>query len=574
MTPEQLAALLKAGLITAEQAKLARTAGTAPTLRAEISARSVRLAEPADDDDATTEGRREIVATVAVYDQLIPSHNLILDKGCLEPRDIAARQVKVLRDHNHYDPLGYLTTLDPSTLDATLYIVDDAAGNGDRALEEAANGLRDGCSVGFSFREYYFDADDVLHVTSAELYEVSLCAIPAIADAGVISVTASIDPPTNTAPKGNPIMTPEQLAAALAAGTITQAEHDAALAVHNMRSTPAVPAELAAGPQSVPLPTGQLTTEDRPRSLADVSREISELAQRRDLAGIMLALSTQVVADDPATAYYGRADWIGEVWQALPEGRPWIESFGTPQTLTSGKIEGFILEDRDNLKPVKYTGGGAAVASGKMKTKKVSCDAIRWAFATSLDRIFVDLGTEDLVASLFRTIAGGHVLVSDIEVATTIIDAATEPTTPAVDPEDPPVPVVDADVLTAIAHGARDLRKLGATVDHIKMGEAAFDEWAAQKIADLPAWLANQLGFVDLRDGTSDIGSLHIVADARMEDDEIVLYDKRAATVYETPSIQLEAINIPNGKVDIGFFTYGGVLINDARAIQKRTITI
>ncbi len=573
MTPEQLAALLAAGLITPDQLAIAQIVGTAPELRVNLPATSVRLADdeqapPAEDDDEAG-GAREIIATVAVYGQLVESHNLILDAGSLEPRDIARRQVKVLRDHNHSDPLGYLTALDPSSLEATLYIA--PGDNGDRALTEARDGLRDGVSVGFGIREYAFDDDDVLHVIRAELYEVSLVAIPAIADAGVISVTAAIQNPTT--PKGNILMNREQLAAALAAGTITQAEHDAALAVLVARENPA-PAELAAGPQVVQLAAGPASTEDRPRSLSQVSREIAELAERRDLPGIMLALNTHVVADDPGTAFYGRPDWIGEIWQAQPTGRPWIESFGSPSPLTSGKIQGFILEDRENLRPQKYAGGGAEIATGKMKTKKVEAAPERWAFGTTLDRIFVDLGTEDLVASLFKAIAAGYDVVSDINVATAILAAATRPTTPAADPEDDPDLVIDTSVLQAIARGAADLRKIGAHVDHIKMGEGAFEEWSEQKIADLPAWLANQLGFVDLREGTSEIGDLRIEADIRMEDDEIAIYDKRAATVYESPQIQLEAINIPNGKIDIGFFTYGGLLVADARAIELRTVVL
>lgn len=566
MTKEQLAALLAAGLITPAQLATATQTGVAPELRVHLPAHSVRLASDEADEEAGDEatGAREIVATFSVYDQLVVSHNLILDTGCLEPRDIAKRQVKALRDHDHSDPVGYVTALDLASLEGTIFIPE--GDNGDRALREARDGLRDGVSVGFQILEYSFDADDVMHVTRAELYEVSLCAIPAIADAGVISVTASLNHPT---PKGNPLMNKEQLAAALAAGTITQAEHDAALAVLNARSNPPAP-ELAAGPQAVPLAPAQLDVQDRPKSLREVSAEIAQLAQNRDLPGVMLALQTHIVSDDAGTAFYGRPDWIGEIWQAAVTGRPWIESFGTPTPLTSGKIQGFKFADVENLRPVKYAGGGAAVASGKMKTVPVSAEPDRWAFATSLDRIFADLGTDDLVAALFRKMAEGFDIASDVDVATKVLAAATVPMTT----DATPLPIVDANVLESIRRGAAGLRKIGATIDHIKMGEAAFEQWSEQKIADLPAWLANQLGFVNLREGTSEIGDLHIAADIRMEDDEIAIYDKRAVTVYETPSIQLEAINIPNGKVDLGFFTYGGLLVNDARAIQKRTVTI
>lgn len=576
MNRRQLDALLAAGLITAAAHATALAPGApAPTLRVEIPAQSIRLAEPPAEADPEnpeqeSQGAREIIAVIAKYGTVVESHNLVLDAGCLEPRDIAARRVKVLRDHNHSDPLGYLTALDLANLESTLYIVEGE--NGDRALAEAANGLRDGVSVGFQILEYSFDENDVLHVIRAELYEVSLCAIPAIADAGVITVNASAN--QTPTPKGT-LMNREQLALALAEGRITQTEHDAALSILDGRQSgpagQAAPAELAAGPQTVELGNGPLEISDRPASLAQVSREIAELAQKRDMNGIMLALNTHVVADDPGKAFYGRADWIGEAWQAQPEGRPWVDSFGTPKPLTGGKIEGFQWDER--IAPKKYSGGGAEVPTGKAKTKPVEAEPERWAFGTTVDRIFTDLGTENLVASLFGLLTAGYQQESDFDVASKVLAAATIPTGPdGADPGTDPDPIIDTSVLNALKHGARDLRRLGARVDTIWLADDLFDEWSDLKIADLPAWIANALGFVDLREGTSVIGDLEIKADSKLDDGELVMYDKRAVTVYETNAIQLEMIAVANGRLDLGWYNYGGLLVNDARAIQRRTV--
>lgn len=585
MNLAQLRALLAAGAITPEQyadaAASATPAGQVmarPTLQLQIAG---TLDVPAGDAAGDAGGPRVVAGIASRYEYLIPSHGMILHTGSLVPRQPLDRN-KLLRDHNHADPVGYLASVDPDTLACEWHV--PAGDNGDRALQEAADKLRDGLSVGFSCDPdgYEFDDDWTLHVWSADWYETSLCAIPAVSDAGVTNLAAAL----STERKANR-MNREQLAAALAAGTITQAQHDARLA-QLQAAAPAAPAaapaptlaagtwpaELAADVLAGPTQLGEASrtpagrTQSRGLSLHDFAGRLAEARATGNpaavLAAIQLAVAEHNATDDPATAYYGRPDWIGETWAATPEGRPWIDSLGTPKSLTAGKIEGFQWEQR--IKPAKYlrdpaTEAGKAVPTGKAKTKKVSMDPDRWAFATGLDRILVDLGSEQLIRDLFTMLAAGHKIESDADVATKLLTAATDKTA-----------APDATVLAAIKAMAADFRALGAKLDVIWLADDVFAEWSDLKITDLPAWLANEMGFVNLADGTSQIGTLQLQADSALDAGELAGYDRRAASVYESREIQLESISVASGEIQLGWYSYGGVLVNDARAIQRRAV--
>ena len=137
----------------------------------------------ADSDTRTIRGR------VALYDTPTDDRRgLVIKSGALTARQPLDR-TKLLRDHDSRDPLGYMTAFDPATLDATFYLPEGE--NGDRALAEANDKLRDGLSIGFTVTEHSFDDDGNLNVLAGLVNEVSLCAIPAFIDAGVQSVRMS-----------------------------------------------------------------------------------------------------------------------------------------------------------------------------------------------------------------------------------------------------------------------------------------------------------------------------------------------------------------------------------------------
>jgi uncharacterized protein len=98
--------------------------------------------------------------------------------------------VKLLLEHDGRRPIGRATSFvdGPDHMSGTFKLSRTTAGRD--ALIEAAEGLRDGLSVGANIIDFE-DTEEGYVVTAAELVEVSLVASPAFTQAGVDQVAAS-----------------------------------------------------------------------------------------------------------------------------------------------------------------------------------------------------------------------------------------------------------------------------------------------------------------------------------------------------------------------------------------------
>ena len=100
------------------------------------------------------------------------------------------KPVKFLLQHDAQRPIGKAVEFQvtPGGITGTFKVSNTTAGSD--ALVEAADGLRDGLSVGAQIHEYTMEAG-VMRVTSASIVEVSLVHAPAFSDALVTDVAAS-----------------------------------------------------------------------------------------------------------------------------------------------------------------------------------------------------------------------------------------------------------------------------------------------------------------------------------------------------------------------------------------------
>jgi HK97 family phage prohead protease len=108
-----------------------------------------------------------------------------------EPNSIDfSKPVKLLLEHDRTRPIGKLLdiTADDNGIEATFKIAGTIAG--DDSLLEAAEGLRDGFSVGVSV-DSWENKEGVLTVQASKLVEVSLVSEPALPSAKVSDVAAS-----------------------------------------------------------------------------------------------------------------------------------------------------------------------------------------------------------------------------------------------------------------------------------------------------------------------------------------------------------------------------------------------
>ena len=109
-----------------------------------------------------------------------------------------SKPVKLLLEHDRTRPIGRLMdiTADETGIEATFKVAATIAG--DDSLLEAAEGLRDGFSVGVKINEWK-NEDGVLQIKSSSLQEVSLVTEPAIDSARVTEVAASETPENSEA---------------------------------------------------------------------------------------------------------------------------------------------------------------------------------------------------------------------------------------------------------------------------------------------------------------------------------------------------------------------------------------
>jgi HK97 family phage prohead protease len=117
----------------------------------------------------------------------------VFEKGSID----FSKPVKLLLEHDRTRPIGKLMdiTADNAGIEATFKIAGTIAG--DDSLLEAAEGLRDGFSVGVMVDDWE-NKDGVMSITAAKLIEVSLVTDPAIDSARVADVAATETPAENS----------------------------------------------------------------------------------------------------------------------------------------------------------------------------------------------------------------------------------------------------------------------------------------------------------------------------------------------------------------------------------------
>lgn len=485
----------------------------------------------------------------------------IFEAGSLSfPEDLS--RVKFLLMHDMERPLGIQSSLtdDGHTPRGEFTVLPGALG--DTSLGEAADGRRDGLSVGCMITDYEFrDSDGVLVVKAASVKEVSLVTVPAFENALV--GTASLEGNDMTR-KTTHAPAPQSLTAstppAAEAGHETPTPPPSASVQAAATETPGAPAPVAAAahqpaPQAPPvLPSTAATSL---HSVAGATFDY--LRTGAPAAGLTAALTDIVPADDAGEGLL-RPQWVDELWQASRVDRPTFDSV-TVKPLTGKRVHGF---KRDYTTPGKvvdsYAGDKAAIpTSRKFKTIAVEEVAERWAGGYDIDRIDVDLGDGSMITMAMEVAGDDYLLNSEAWLLAKVLAGATE------------VDAVESVPAALTQLGAR-AAGVGSALTKIQFGATAWAEFVDLKANEVPWWLQKQ-GEVNLSTTSGSAGNLSFNVNPELPDDAVLGYDKRAVTAYEKPLLTVQALDIGNGGIDLGFFAYGAGIVNDERAVFKTTVT-
>ncbi|MEZ2371041.1 HK97 family phage prohead protease [Arthrobacter sp. RCC_34] len=459
-------------------------------------------------------------------------------------------KVKFLHQHDDDKPLGVMSSLTDAGefLHASFTI--PPGEDGDRALTEAQDGRRDGLSVGVQITEYAWDDNDNLIVKAARLHEVSQVTIPAFENALVSDVAASHGkdttmPTTTTAPPAKPAPDTTATAAAQTPPPAPQtppvtppAPAASGLEVFERQAAPIVPANAGRGGMT----------------LAAAAQKVIELAQAGHSALQITAALNDIVPADDAGEGYLRRQFIGELWQAMKDDRPIIDSFGRGK-LTGTKVYGWKWDLENSPKVGKYAGNKQPVPSNSLKTIPVEGDAQDFAAGWDVARKYIDLGASGFIESVFRGAAVDYRQQTELWFGQQIIEAGT--------------PLAGAtSVLSALNAGAIAAAKIGASINVMQFGTKVWEDFINLKTADVPWWLQKQ-GNIEIDGLKGNAGGMSFICNVGLDDGQVLMADKRAATYYEDSSdpIRVQALDLPRGGVDLGVFGYAGAIVHDPRAI-------
>ena len=429
------------------------------------------------------------------------------------------RRIKVFVGHDRTRPVGYVTGLAETTVGLTAELHIAATPDGDAALLEAREGTRDALSVELEDVEL----DDAGELISAELAAIALVPLPAFSDA---RIAAERDPGDDDDDDTPPAPPP-------APGTPPPARAPQRLSAARRRAG--------------------LTLD------AAMSRVASAIGTSTDANRINAALTDIIPAADTSDGAFIRPQWVDELWTPVNNNRPYVNSVSSG-VLTGMTINGWKWGTRPVVGP--YAGNKTPIPSGPVTFGPATAAAVRHAGGWDVDRIFVDLGDSSLLTAILSAAAMDYGQKQEAYVSSTLQSEGT--------------PITAAGFMAGLQGIAAELSKIGARPSFIAASSDVWADYTGMKAADAPWWLSStSSGSVNLTDGSAAAADLRVFVDPTLPPNTVVGGDRRAVTFYEPRGnpFRVQAVNIPNGGVDIGIFGYCAILVNDARGVIVADVT-
>ncbi len=477
-----------------------------------------------------------------------------VDAGAITVPD-NLRAVKLFREHGRQTPIGYATEANDDDQALRMSFAVANTTDGDQALLEASEGLRDALSV--ELNNIQLNAG---HVTAGELVAVAQVAVPAFAGAQLVAALTD-DEQTQV----NDLAT--QITDITATNTDT-APPDAAAGEEAPMPQP-TQTQAAAQPPALTA-TMQPTARTQRRGL-NLEAAMSQLraAYQRGPGELTAALTDIIPANDAGEGYL-RPQWLDELWTPVNAERDFISRV-TQQTLTSGlRVYGWKWD----VEPVVdvYEGNKTEIPTSPASTVPEEAPIYRLAGGWDIDRIYVDLGASGFLESFFQAATRDlgmkqeSGLVNGVTVGTTeipgLLDEATVPADPA-----------PADVWGGIDLAARFLEINGANLDALAMSTDLWSQYISGTRNEVPWWVPNGPD-PNIRATTGSAANVPFFCSHFLPAGTILAADRRAVTYFEaSPNpIRVQAVNLPNGGVDLAVFSYQAHIVNDARGLVKVTV--
>ena len=450
------------------------------------------------------------------------------------------KNVKLLWEHELTKPLGRLVdaTITDGGIDAVFKIANTMAG--EDALVEAAEGLRDGFSVGVAVNEWS-NKEGVMEITSAELIEVSLVTEPAIRSARVEQVaaseenkdsdlaTADSEKPTegdkvseNTAPA--PAVEPAVEAASAPAPSQVQAAY---------YTTPRVNLNVSAGEY--------------------IKAQVAAMRGDTDARDLVAALDVATVSENAGVV---PPTYLREVIGVVDASRPFIDSIDSAALPASGMK---IYTPRITAQAtVAQTAEGVEFDSTDSTIDTIETNVVKFAGANIVNVELLDRSEPSYVDQLIRMLAASYAQKTDAYALNIAITGASVST--------------GTTIYKAIADGIADAYDVMRFLPNRLLVPAT----GGTEGIDFPAIIgavdgsqrplfaavapSNAAG-TTYGSTSGTVAGLDLVVDPNVPATGVgekfsLVYPSAAMTFHESGTLQLRSTVVANGQVEIGLYGY------------------
>jgi HK97 family phage prohead protease len=484
--------------------------------------------------------KRTLTGTIVSWNEkgLTSAGATIFEKDSID----FSKPIKLLLEHDRTRPIGKMidVTADENGIEATFKIAATIAG--DDSMLEAAEGLRDGFSVGVKINEWK-NEDGVLRIKASSLQEVSLVTEPAIDTARVLEIAAS-QTPENSEATAEETTTKEN--------KVSEITSEAPIATEAVEATQA------------PVVTANYMAYTKPRVDTNVTAgqyvgaQIRALNGDQDARDLVAALQISTVTENTGMV---PPNYLRDVIGVIDSSRPFINSIERAPIPASGmKV---FTPKLGAQAQVALTAEGAEFGSVDTVVTFQEDNIVKFAGANVINVELLDRSDPSFLDLLVRELAASYAQKTDEYAAKIAADGSSDST--------------GTTVYTAIAKGIADsFGVMRQTPNNLLVATSGGNDGidfsgllGAVDGSNRPLFAAaapqNAAGLISQGSTAGTVAGLNLVVDPNYTGGTAgvkvgLVYPTMAMRFHESGTFELRANIVANGRVEIGLYGYVAVV--------------
>ena len=484
--------------------------------------------------------KRTLTGTIVSWNEkgLTSAGATIFEKDSID----FSKPIKLLLEHDRTRPIGKMidVTADENGIEATFKIAATIAG--DDSMLEAAEGLRDGFSVGVKINEWK-NEDGVLRIKASSLQEVSLVTEPAIDTARVSEIAAS-QTPENSEATAEETTTKENI--------VSEITSEAPIATEAVEATQA------------PVVTANYMAYTKPRVDTNVTAGQYAAAQIRAIQGdndardLLAALQIATVSENTGMV---PPNYLRDVIGVIDSSRPFINSIERAPLPPSGmKI---FTPKLGTQATVALTAEGAEYSSTDTTVTFQEDTIVKFAGAGVINQELLDRSDPSFLDLYIRELSASYAQKTDAYAANIAAQNSAAST--------------GSSVYKSIADGISDSfgvmrqvpnRLLVATsggVNDIDFAGLLGAVDGSQRPLFAAAVPQNAAGLISQGSTAGTVAGLDLIVDPNYTGNDAgskyaLVYPSMAMRFHESGTFEIRANIVANGRVEIGLYGYAAVV--------------